>query len=547
MDGGTWIIADARVDAQKELIAKLNALGETVKVGVPDVELILRAYRAWGANCVEHLLGDFAFAIWDGPCQKLFCARDQLGVKPFAYAQIGQTVVFGNTLDCIRLHPAVSAKLNDQAIADFVLFGCNQDKSTTSFADIARMPPAHTIEFSGTAKRLRRYWTLPIEGPLYFHREEDYVEQFLELNRSATSERIRSDKVSVFMSGGLDSTCLAATALDFMRGSSVEDPVHAFTLVYDHLIPDSERHFASLAAQRLKVPIHFFSMDRRTEWSSPGSRWTPEPTQDLLDPGIRMESYQAISRHSRIFLYGEGPDNALRYEWRPYLSWLVRNKHWMRLAKDLGTHLLHHKRVPLLITVPRMLRDSLGSRFRQPSFPEWLNTGMVKSLGLRDRWTEFNCARVSSHPFRPWAHSSFLVPSWPVMFEEFEPSYTHSRIECRHPFMDIRLLRFLLRVPAVPWCRAKYLVRRAFRHQLPKAVLKRPKTPLQKHRDFERIGKHGPPKLINTSRLASYGGSQIWMSDGDTSLGGTVMRLRFCALGYWLHMLDGSVSIQRER
>ena len=70
----------------------------------PDVELILRAYGVWGEDCVRRLLGDFTFAVWDDPRQRLFCARDQLGVKPFFYAQLGQTVLFSNTLDCIRLH-----------------------------------------------------------------------------------------------------------------------------------------------------------------------------------------------------------------------------------------------------------------------------------------------------------------------------------------------------------------------------------------------------------------------------------------------------------
>src|SRR5437867_2448525 len=96
LDGRTWIVADARVDAQADLIAKLNAHGEHVKAGVTDVELLLRAYHVWGEGCVDHLLGDFAFAIWDGPQRRLFCARDHLGVKPFFYAHLGATLIFSS-------------------------------------------------------------------------------------------------------------------------------------------------------------------------------------------------------------------------------------------------------------------------------------------------------------------------------------------------------------------------------------------------------------------------------------------------------------------
>ena len=140
-DGQVWIVADARVDARRELVPQLKVHGhENLCPDAPDVELILRAWQTWGENCVEHLLGDFAFAIWDGPRQRLFCARDHLGVKPFFYADLGQKLIFSNTLDCIRQHPAVSDRLNDLAIADFLLFDLNQDLATTSFADIQHIP-----------------------------------------------------------------------------------------------------------------------------------------------------------------------------------------------------------------------------------------------------------------------------------------------------------------------------------------------------------------------------------------------------------------------
>ena len=102
------------------------------------------------------------------PPRHLFCARDHLGVKPLFYAHLGQKLIFSNTLDCIRQHPAVSERLNDLAIADFLLFDLNQDLATTSFADIQRIPPAHSAKWSALGAQLCRYWTLPIDEPLYF-------------------------------------------------------------------------------------------------------------------------------------------------------------------------------------------------------------------------------------------------------------------------------------------------------------------------------------------------------------------------------------------
>src|SRR5437899_9715369 len=168
LDGRRWIVADARVDARQELIAELRAREQKeLASDATDVELILRAYCVWGEDCVKRLLGDFAFAVWDEPRRRLFCARDHLGVKPFFYTQLGETVVFSNTLDCIRLHSWVSPDLNDSAIADFLLFGANQEIDTTSFRDIRRLPPAHTVTWSNGNMQRRRYWALPMEEPIH--------------------------------------------------------------------------------------------------------------------------------------------------------------------------------------------------------------------------------------------------------------------------------------------------------------------------------------------------------------------------------------------
>ena len=115
----------------------------------------------------------------------------------------------------------MSRELNDAAIADFLLFGVNQEIDTTSFRDIRRLPPAHSITWSNGMARCRRYWTLPVEEPIHFKRADDYSDRFRELLRAALRDRLRTRRVGVLMSGGLDSHnargCLArpsARALD---------------------------------------------------------------------------------------------------------------------------------------------------------------------------------------------------------------------------------------------------------------------------------------------------------------------------------------------
>ena len=159
MDGQVWITADARIDGRDDLARELGL--PPAALSRPDCELIIHAYARWGEACVEHLLGDFAFAIWDARARKLFCARDHFGIKPFYYAHLGSAFAFSNTLNCVREHPTVSDELNEQAIADFLVFDYNHEIATTTFADIRRLPPAHTLVVTSGGVVVRRYWSLP--------------------------------------------------------------------------------------------------------------------------------------------------------------------------------------------------------------------------------------------------------------------------------------------------------------------------------------------------------------------------------------------------
>ena len=212
LDGSVWLTGDVRVDGRADLIVKLQTEGRPVLQTSPDAELVLHAYHAWGEGCVNHVLGDFAYAIWDGRTNRLFCARDHFGVKPFYYAWTGRYFVFSNTLNCVRLHPAVSPELNDAAIGDFLLFGYNQEPTTTTFADVRRLPPAHVLVWSADSLHLHCYWKLPTDGQVRYRRSADYVDRFRELWRIAVDDRLRADRVGVMMSGGLDSTAIAVTA-----------------------------------------------------------------------------------------------------------------------------------------------------------------------------------------------------------------------------------------------------------------------------------------------------------------------------------------------
>ena len=480
LDGNTWIVADARIDAREELIAALKAGGEVdlAPSGWTDAELILRAYRLWGVDCVDHLLGDFSFGIWDETRQQLFCARDHMGVKPFYYAQVGACIIFSNTLDCIRRHPSVSGQLNDLAIADFLIFGFNQDPATTSFANIQRLPPAHRAVWSQAGLQLSRYWSMPIDEPIFHKRADDYTDQFQELSRKAVADRLRTNQVWVFMSGGIDSPTLAATARVVLRQRNSAYDLQAVTSV-DDIVPE-ERQYAEGVAAHLGIPIHY---RKWTEFVDP--QWeeipfsTPEPCPNAWLIPAEEKFWRGLGDYSRVFFFGEGPDNALRLDWQPYLSYMVRRRNYGRLLRGALATLFSERRPPWWGTFSRKLRIASWTKDAEgDAFPAWLDAAFESRLQLRERWRSFTHPPSAAHPVRPRGYASLQSPLWQTLFESFDAGATKMLYEVRYPFLDLRLLRFLLAVPALPWCRSKYLLRRAMGGLLPRKVLRRRKTGL---------------------------------------------------------------------
>ncbi len=118
-----------------------------------------------------------------------------------------------------------------------------------------------------------------------------------------------------------------------------------------------------------------------------------------------------------------------------------------------------------------------GKRDFGDPFPEWLNDDLAARLKLRHRWNEILTESLSDHPYRPEAHGAFAEPYFQWVFETEEPGTTRLPLEARHPYFDLRLMRFMLRLPPLPWCAEKEIVRQAMRGILPPEILNRPKTP----------------------------------------------------------------------
>ncbi len=478
LDGEVWLVADARVDDRGTLRAKLAGKGRTNLEAATDADLILHAYHAWGEDCVQYLLGDFAFAIWDGRERRLFCARDHFGVKPFYYARVGNCLVFSNTLNCVRLHPQVSDELNDLAIADFLLFGENQEFHTTSFADVLSLAPAHFLSCLDDRLCTRRYWTLPENEEIRYKRGRNYIEHFQELMDASVADRLRTDRVSLLLSGGLDSATIAASASGFRTQRPSLD-LRGLTVIYDWLIPDDERHYTSQTADALNIPVDYFAADelalilRVDESEMP----TPEPDPLPTSP-IHIHSLRHRAAHARVALDGTLGDEDLKASGSYVLSMLTRRR-IASLAVDLGRTVVQHRLMPQ-IGFRTALKHWLRPTRPQPFGFSWLNPDLVKRLDLPARWGE---RALFANPLlnpRGLARAVLKSSRLANCFRQYDPGLTSCLLEVRYPFCDVRLVNYLLAIPVLPWCLRKELFRVALRGKVPETVCGRPKTPLNR-------------------------------------------------------------------
>jgi len=224
------ITADARIDNRADLIEALR-LDQRTPSPVTDVEIILRAYEKWGARCPEHLVGAYAFVIWDRAEQRLLCARDHLGIQPLFYYHGHDRFVAASELKALFEHPAVPRRINETQVAEHLVVS-QRDVEATFYEELFHVPPAHTLTVTPRSARTTRYWTLDPEQELRLGSDEAYAEALREQFLEAVECRLRTTSpIGSTLSGGLDSSSVACAARTLMDDAD-DGPLHTFSLVF---------------------------------------------------------------------------------------------------------------------------------------------------------------------------------------------------------------------------------------------------------------------------------------------------------------------------
>ena len=388
---GLSVVADARLDDRAELLRKLRAAdpdalrdaeGE-LHAGASAPRLLLAAWRAWGVDAPAHLVGDFAFVLWDAPHRTLFAARDPFGVKPLFVAEPTDEpgwIAISNTLPALLEHPGISAESNEAALADHLFWGWVDHERWTHFAHIRQVergswlrvgPQSVKGDVTGGMEETR-YWQLPDPPELRPHRKGEVVEAFTHLLHQAVADRLpTADHPAVLqLSGGLDSGSIAAAAVE-VRGGPHRLP--AVTFGYERLFADPEVPLSRMTAGALRLDHDVHLADDWTEplpgmapalpsWAARGGAaatagWPLGPGFDLADPYT-----SALAARGRVTLTGWDGDALLSGDARGHLARLARRGRLLHLGSELAALAqegIRHRRPPRI-----GLRGALRSRLQ---------------------------------------------------------------------------------------------------------------------------------------------------------------------------------------
>ena len=489
-DGQRVIAFDGRLDHREDLCAALGV--PPSERGVPDPELILRAYEKWGADCPARLDGEFAFALWDGHKRELLCASDAFGARDFFYHLDTRRFVFASAIRGVLAVPGVPRALDELTLA-CQLGGAPCPVGQTLYAGILRLPGARTISVRpGGEPQVRTYWQLAMEPEIRLRRPEEYTDALRELLDRATRSALRTrHPVAAMLSGGLDSTgvaCLAARELtargqrlttvsnvlpDDYRGSEWSREESGFIRSALAMYPNMDPHWA----HGLAIPV--------VEFDDAHYQFNDEPDGDPKSFRTRELIRFSEQAGARIMLGGMGGDMAPSFRGTGHLEQLARRGRWLEVIQQVRLQArvrgmtapgIFRREVvrPLCPAWLRRWNDELrhGRHGEGDVFP--IHPDFAARMRLAERRREAGREGDSPADFR-LLHIHLVNAGQLAAAGSWTRHYC-PRLESPQPLMDRRIWDWCHRVPVGEFVRdgvPRSLYRRALHDVLPEDILRR--------------------------------------------------------------------------
>jgi asparagine synthase (glutamine-hydrolysing) len=482
---GCQITGHIRLDNRDTLLTQFDLKNAGRVVG--DGELTLMAWLTWGEDCASHLLGDFAFAIWDPRQKRIFAARDQMGMRQLIYThQPHQIFACASSARAVVRAPGMKPQLNETRLAEAMIDFEHGSLTSTFYQDVFRLPPAHCLTVDDRGLRIWQYWQAVPPEQLHLKSDEAYAEAFRDVLSEAVRCRMRGmeGQVGSMLSGGMDSGSVVAlasrmTTSPFPTFSSVgPDPgtcvetraIHA-ALTMPNLLPavidysqlDAWKDDLIAAWMALEEPFDFHMTQPRTTYLA-AQRAGVNVVLDGVAGDVVLGHGSQMARHIR--------NGQLTRAWRDAAG---LTKFWGAGSDSISHQLVLATRGAIVPDWLRKMRQAWRKRLppRLPDEaiidPQFAKTsGLIDSLHAAHRIERPNRMSFPEERLWSWPRSGITVGR-----ERYDRVASHFGIEARDPFMDQRLQAFCLSLPmdqfqADGW--PKMILRRAMSGLLPGEV-----------------------------------------------------------------------------
>jgi asparagine synthase (glutamine-hydrolysing) len=437
-----------------------------------DTEVLVHGYEEWGEKLPGKIAGMFAFAIWDERKQSLFLARDRLGKKPLYYVDSRDRFIFGSEIKSILCDESIPRELDGEAL-DLYLSMRYVPAPLTMFAGVEKLPPGHCATYRNGALEIKRFWKVEFPGKLDERSDQEIAREVWERTKEATRARLMADvPVGVFLSGGLDSSCIAAQMIDLRQGA----PVKSFSVGYladdgSSELDQARRVAKALGTEHREVLVtakDFHDFLPQLVWH------LDEPVADAACVPLYYLSKRA-REEVVVVLSGEGADEVFA-GYPIYRKMLLMEQ--ARLLGPLAGLASRFMPDPKLRKYLRWLSLPLEQRYRGISvaFPDHEK---AKLLGipaskagdrvvahLQKHWRETEglppLERMLELDRRVWLPDDLLVKADKITMA--------TSVELRVPFLDHRLIEWSATLPASVKLRGgngKWILREAAKHRLP--------------------------------------------------------------------------------
>ena len=489
---GLAITADARIDNREQLMEDM-AVHVSKQHLLSDSQLILRAYQQWGESCVNHLLGDFVFAIWDERLQSLFVARDHMGCKPLYFHCHAGLFVFASSATAVARVEAVEATLNEGRVADYLvedLEGIN--KTCSWYKQIRRLPPAHSGYYRESGFVEKQYWVPRATDLSHLNTDEDFLQAFTAVYSEAVRVRLRCNtEPASMLSGGLDSSTIVALARDICVAEG-RPPLKTLSAISDKGTDCPETRSVQAIVEQggidaLRVSPSMLGDSAAALVAAFSSAEDPFDTRMTI-PALMF--FHASQAGATVVLDGVDGEQVMALP-TGYISHLLRGRLWRtawREARGFSRHYYRGYRSAwslyvaalrasvtpdLLRSIRRRLQASL--RYRRLLHGRMISRRFARRVNLPERLSELEYAALPGSPADLSAiyRHEVQLPGLVAGIERYERVASYFCVEARHPLLDKRVIEFC---QGLPWQQrgrdgwSKFLLRQVAQQRLPGLV-----------------------------------------------------------------------------